>query len=135
MDIDYSAYLPEPTPLRQAAIVEFTWGPQHFRILCVAADVRTEPWETGEAVDWLHFKGIQFFDKLPNESDSVSVTTYMVPARYVTRFDDGPAFRVQQGKKTVDIGVFPPQHESPAGSIGVEALRQRVAERLTAERN
>jgi hypothetical protein len=30
MDIDYSAYFPEPTPLWRAAIVEFTWGPRHL---------------------------------------------------------------------------------------------------------
>jgi hypothetical protein len=101
MEIDYSAYLPEPTPLRQSAIVEFTWGPQHFQLLCVAADVRTEPWETGEALDWLHFKGMQIVGALQNETDPVSVTTYMVPARYVTRFDNGPPFRVREGKKTV----------------------------------
>jgi len=135
MDIDYSAYLPEPTPLRQSAIVEFTCGSQHFQLACTAADVRAEPWETGETIDWLHFKGLQILNRLPNESESASVTTYMVPARYVTRFDDGPLFRVGLGKKTVDIGVFPPDYETPAGSIGVDALRHRVAERLTVERN
>jgi hypothetical protein len=135
MEIDYSSYLPEPTPLRQSAIVEFTWGPQEFRCLCVGADVRTESWETGEAVDWLHFKGVQFFDSIPGESETTKTTTYMVPARYVTRFDDGPPYRVTQGKKTEDIGVFPPEHPTPAASLGVDVVRQRVAERLTPERN
>ena len=126
MEIDYSKTLPEPIPLRQAAIMEFTSGPQHFTLLCVAAEVRNELWEDGRRVDWLHCKGVQVFNAMPNESEPIKSTTYMVPADYVTRFDTGPPYKISEYKKTEDIGLFPPEHPAPTDKLGVKVLRQRV---------
>jgi hypothetical protein len=133
LEIDYSAYLPEPTPLRQSAVVEFAWGAQHFRWLCVAADVRIESWQPGETIEWLHFKGVQIFNAIPGEPESKIATKYLVPAIYVTRFDDGPEYRITQVNMSTDIVVFPPEHSAPANSLGVEVIRRRISERLIEE--
>lgn len=133
MTPDYSEYLPEPTPWRTSAVVGFQWGNESFTVLCVAGDVRVEPYE-GNPVTWLHFKGRQFFGAVPTDL-STSVTTYMAPASYVTKIEPGPPYKVSQGKKTVDIGVFPPMLPDPPGSIGIEEVQRLVVELLTPERN
>lgn len=126
MEIDFSKTLPEPVPLRQAAILEFTWGSQHFRLLCVAAEVRNEAWKDDKQWDWLHCKGVQVFDAMPSESEPISTTTYMIPAEYVTRYDSGPPYKVSEHKKTADVGVFPPKFAPPDDKLDIKVLRQRV---------
>lgn len=135
MDIDYSSYLPEPTPLKRAAIIEYQWGATHFRMLCTAADVREEPWNTGDKVVWLHCKVTQVFDHFPSESEPKTTTTIMVPASYVTKIEPGPKCHVSQGKRNPDIGVFPPEHPDPKESLGIELVRRKIGEMMSPERN
>jgi hypothetical protein len=104
-------------------------------MLCIAANVRREKWETGEMVDWLHCKTVQYFDRLPTDDELKSTTTWLIPASYVTAISPGPTFRIAKGKKTVDIGVVPPEHPSPAGSLGVQAVDAAIKNLMTPQRN
>ena len=131
---DFDPKFPEPTPLKRMAVLEYDWGPQHFKMLCSAATIRKEKYTTGEMVEWLHFKGVQFFREIPAEAE-VKMTTYLVPANYVTKIEPGPYYHVSSGVKTIDTGVFPPIHPVPAASLGIKALDDAIANLMTAERN
>lgn len=125
MTLDYSEYLPDPTPWGISAVVEYRWGDQDFKIFSVAGDVREEPWDDGRQIVWLHFKGAQFFGELPKEMQK-SAMTMMVPASYVTKITDGPPYLIAKKKKSVDVAVFPPKHPDPSSAMGVANVREAV---------
>jgi hypothetical protein len=132
--IDYSS-LPEPTALTQSLIVEYQWGAEFFRLLCTAATVRKEKWETGEVVEWLHCKATQFFDRLPTDAELSSTKTLMIPAGYVTRISPGPTFRIAKGRRTEDVGVFPPEKPTPPNALGVVQVDAAISSYLVPSRN
>ena len=125
--IDYSSYLREPPNLKRSAIVEYTWRAEQFRLVLSAAEVRDEPWETGDIVSWLYCKGFQIHSNVSDLSGAKNTMTFLIPAAYVTSIENGPTFRIQKTKKTEDIGVFPPIHPAPPNALSIQVVKQRIS--------
>jgi hypothetical protein len=116
--------LPEPIDLKQLAVVTFRCGGQTFDAYCWAASVRTEVWEdTGEETTWLHLKSRQAFRGQMMDKPG---QTLLVPTKYVTSIEPGPAYRRIRKRTNNDIGVFPPDQPPPADAMNLPAIMEAV---------
>jgi hypothetical protein len=76
-------HLPQPTPLRRAALIEYEWGPQHFEIICTACSLRLIEWpDTGEEVVWLHCNMMPLAELNPN--GPTRMLNVLIPAHYIS---------------------------------------------------
>jgi hypothetical protein len=129
-----AASLPPPAPLRRALSFRFQWGEQKFEMVASAAAVRTVPWgEAGEAVTWLHCKAVQLQAMKPGVE--VGLTSYLIPAGYVTHAAPGPTFRTARAKAGGDLGIFPPTQPPPQDAVPLAELSRVVAALLDASVN
>lgn len=131
---DIYSSLPDPVPLKRAALVTYEWGEQKFEIICTACSVRTVEWkDTGERIAWLHCKAMRTAEIKPE--GATSMMTVLIPAHYVTSIRPGPTFRMTSSRPTRDIGVFPPTKPTPAASLPLSDLEKAVADLLDPARN
>jgi hypothetical protein len=111
------------------AIVSFVWGTEQFHVVCTACSLRRErdPNEGGEPIDWLHVHGYQGgrFTKV-NPSGTISITPYLIPAKYVIRIGYGWRFTISEEKKSPDLGLFPPIHAAPDAALPLNQIREIV---------
>lgn len=128
---DNSSNPAEPTPLHRSAMLEFEFGNQQHKAVCVAADVREAPLNTGEMVAWLHCKAFQVQGEYPAANEIRTTYNLMIPAHYITRLEALHPISVSQVAKAIDVGVFSAGFPTPPASIGIDAVRQRVAELKT----
>lgn len=131
MAIDNAPNPAEPSPLHRSAILEFDFGNQHQKAVCVAADIREAPKDSGEIESWLHCKAFQVHDDYPAEGEMRTTYNLMIPARYITRLEALHPINIAHVTKAADVGVFSPQFPTPPTSIGIEAVRQKIAELKT----
>jgi hypothetical protein len=124
--------LPEPTPLRKAALIKYRWGAAEFTILASACSLRTTAWGGGQ-MTWLHCKAQQVEAVRPDEP--TGLMTALIPAPYVTSVGPGPTFHLTRGSGNEDIGVFPPNQPAPAGALPLAEVERALAELLLVERN
>jgi hypothetical protein len=124
--------LPDPVPLHRAALIEYLWGETRFEIVASACSVRTTPWLRGQ-MTWLHCKAMQTAAVKPEEP--TGLMNVLIPAHYVTAIGPGPTFRIARGRRSDDIGVFPPNQPTPANVLPLEEIERALAELLASERN
>jgi hypothetical protein len=124
--------LPEPTPLRRAALIEYRWGAMEFAILATACSLRTTPWGD-EQVTWLHCTARQTMHVRPDQP--VSLIPVLIPAAYVTSIEAGSPFHLKRGSGSEKIGVFPPNQPAPSGALPLAEVERALAELLLVERN
>jgi hypothetical protein len=133
MSDDYSS-LPEPTPLRRAAVIRYQWGEQQFVIWSTACSVRTLAWrETGEQLTWLHCKARPVAEITPDEP--TVLMTVLIPAHYVTGIEVGPTFRVSKAAMRNDLGIFPPNQVTPPNRLALAEIEKALADLLDPSRN
>jgi hypothetical protein len=129
-----AASLPPPTPLGQGLSVHFQWGEQKFEMVASAASIRAFPWEdTGEVVTWLHCKGIQVQAMKPDAE--VGLTSYLIPAAYVTHAAPGPTFRLVRASPQSDLGIFPPTKPAPPNAVATDELDRIIGSMVDASIN
>jgi hypothetical protein len=118
--------LPEPVTLKRFGIVKYRRGDQNFEVFCWACSVRKEVWEdTGEETTWLHLKGCQAFTGQIVDKSGV---TLLVPTKYVTAIEPGPAFQQTRKRTSADVGVFPPDSPAPDGAMSLSEIRRVIAD-------
>jgi hypothetical protein len=118
--------LPEPVALKRLAIVKYRCGDQDFELFCWACSVRKEAWEdTGEETTWLHLKGRQAFKGQMADKPGL---TLLVPTKYITSVEAGPAFRQTRKRTSATVGVFPPDKPSPNGTMSLPDIERVVAD-------
>jgi hypothetical protein len=126
--------LPEPVPLRQAAIITYQWGETQFEILCTACSFRTYAWEeTGEVVTWLHCKAMRTAEINPD--GPTSLMQVLISAHYVTGIKPGPPFQVARRNRAQRLGMFPPNQPTPPDALPLEQVEEAVADLMSPDRN
>jgi hypothetical protein len=131
---DVFSSLPEPAPLRRAAVVRYQWGQQQFEIWCIACSLRTLPWpETGEQVTWLHCKARPVTEITPE--DDTGLMRVLIPAQYVTGIQAGPTFRLVQIGESRDVGIFPPNQPAPANRLALPEIKAALVDLLDPRQN
>ena len=131
---DACSFLPEPTPLRRAAVICYQWGEQKFEIWSTACSIRSVPWEkTGELMTWLHCKARPVAEIAPE--DDTELMTVLIPAHYVTCIHAGPTFRLGRTGKTKSLGIFPPIHAAPTNRLPLPEIERVLTDLLDPGRN
>lgn len=116
--------LPAPVELRQAAVIRFTWGEQRHECVSYACSIVSVEWESSrDVIEWLHLKANQ----LINGSIAGKPLTILVPTKYVTRIEPGPAFQLTKRRSAVDVGVFSPDKPAPPDAMQPGSIRDIVA--------
>jgi hypothetical protein len=71
----------------------------------------------------------------PTGEELSSIKTLMIPAAYITGIAPGPQFRIAKGRKTVDVGVFPPDKPTPVNALGPSQVDAVISRFLVPTRN
>ncbi len=119
--------LPAPAPLRRSALVEFSWGAYQFQFLAAACSVRTALWG-GESVAWVHCKGQQ--TAVMRLDEPTVLFEVLIPAHYVTALEPNTTFQILRSRPPDGpvLGVFPPNHPTPAAALPLEEIKRVVAD-------
>jgi hypothetical protein len=118
--------LPEPVALKRLAIVKYSYGDQHFELFCWACSVQREAWEeTGEETTWLHLNGRQAYGGRMTDMPGV---TLLVPTKYITSIEAGPAFKQTRKRTSANVGVFSPDKPPPDGTMSLPDIERVLAE-------
>ena len=129
---DALPFLPAPTPLHHAAMIEYQWGVMKFEIVATACSLRTTAWGD-EQVTWLHCIAKQTAKIKPDEPTSFIAA--LIPVHYVTSIQPGPTFRIARSRRCDDVGVFPPNQLTPADALPLAEVERVITELLAPERN
>jgi hypothetical protein len=124
--------LPAPAPLHRAARIAYQWGDAQFEILATACSLRTTLWGS-ESITWLHCKAMRTAEIHPD--GPTDLMPILIPARYVTAVEPGPAFRIVRSRESEDLGVFPPNQPPPASALPLPEVDRALTELLAPERN
>lgn len=116
--------LPDLEPLPRSAVIAFWWGMARFEFAVIACSIRTTSWGAGR-MTWLHCKGVQVTDDMPD--GSISTMALLIPAQYVTGVRPGPGFTLAARGTADTIGLYPPSKPAPPHAIPLSEIERALA--------